>query len=107
MRNKDAIIKKAHTLIKQHEEADKEHAKLINDWSLDIKNAKSANERTKIDSKYGKLDTVLEKRVDKLYNAYYKFMHKNFKNIKHEDYAGLPNGFMDKKLVINLCNKKV
>lgn len=104
--HKEQTIKRAHSLINESKIIDAAGDKLINEWQKELRQAKTAKERVKINDKYEKANAELDKAEDKNYKEYYHLMHKEFGSIELEDYKDLPDKFMDHGLVDRLSKRK-
>ncbi len=102
---KEKTIQKAHSLINESKIIDAAGDKLINNWQKELRQAKTAKERAKINDKYEKANAELDRAEDKNYKEYYHLMHKEFGEINVEDYQDLEDKFMDHKLVDRLAKR--
>lgn len=103
---KETTIQKAHSLLNECKIIDAAGDELIKDWQKELRQAKTAKERAKINDKYEKENAELDKAEDKNYKKYYHLMHKEFGEIDLKDYNDLPDKFMDHKLVDRLAKRR-
>lgn len=106
----EKIIQKAHGMIDEINRVDKENSRIIINWNKELKKAKTAKERARIDSKYESLDKRLEKTGDKVYDKYYSYINKMFpemgKSNSADLFLDLEDKFIDKKLIERLVKLK-
>ncbi len=103
---KETTIQKAHSLINESKIIDAAGDQLIKDWQKELRQAKTAKERAKINDKYEKANAELDKEESKNYKKYYRLMHKEFGEIDLSDYNDLPDKFMDMGLVDRLSKRR-
>ena len=103
---KETIIQKAHSLLNECKIIDAAGYKLIKDWQKELRQAKTAEERAKINDKYEKENAKIDNAEDKNYKKYYRLMHKEFGEIDLSDYNDLPDKFMDHGLVDRLAERR-
>lgn len=97
-------------ILKQMQKVDKQQERVIEAWDSVGQKNKQAGRRKIDDNFYAKLNKQLEQENDRLYDKYYKHIHKDFNpnktrvNFCDRKYK---NGFVDEKYVNDLYNSKL
>lgn len=103
---KNAFIVKVIGILCDMEDIQAKEDSLQAKWEKEVSEAKGSKARSIIDTKYEKLLEKLGKKSDELYTKYYNLMHKRYGNIDVSEYKDYGSGFLDKRLVYKLENKR-